>query len=87
MEAPKFTGKNPETHKRLLHMMMFKVISNLVIFIFKKKISSFHGALFLAHPVYTKFKKIMRKYVNTDQIVAAASQCFKSLLKQQLIRH
>ena len=34
MEAPKFTGQNPETHTRLLHMMMF---------IFKK---SFHEALF-----------------------------------------
>ena len=34
MEALKFTGKNPETHKRLLHMMMFIFISNLVIFIF-----------------------------------------------------
>ena len=40
MEAPKFTEKNPETPKRLFHMMMFIFISNFVIFIFKKIVVS-----------------------------------------------
>ena len=44
-----FTGKNPETHKRLLHMMMFIIISNFVIFIFEK--SLFHGELFGGCPI------------------------------------
>ena len=44
MEAPKFTGQNPETHTRLLHMMMFIFIS-IVIFIFKKIVVSW-GTLF-----------------------------------------
>ena len=57
MEAPKFTGQNPETHKILLHMMMFIFISNFVIFIFKKIVV----VLVLGRPVFlhylTQFKK------------------------------
>ena len=51
MEAPKFTGTNPETHKRWLHMMMFIFISNVVIFIFKKIVVSW-GFFFLGRPVH-----------------------------------
>ena len=59
METPKFTGKNPETHKRLLHMMMFIFISNLfqmLLFSYFKK-SLFHGALFWGRPVYSIYLK------------------------------
>ena len=49
MEAPEFTGTNPETHKRLLHMMMFIFISNVVVFIFKKIVVSW--GTFLGRPV------------------------------------
>ena len=50
MEALKFTGKkNPKTHKRLLHMMMFIFISNFVIIIFKKIVVSW--GTFLGSPV------------------------------------
>ena len=49
MGALKLTGKNPETHKRLLHMMMFIFISNFVIFIFKKIVVSW--GTFFGRPV------------------------------------
>ena len=43
--------KNPETHKRLLHMMMFKLTSNCVIFISKKIVVSW--GTFLGTPCTT----------------------------------
>ena len=54
MEAPKFTGKNSETHTRLLHMIMFIFISNFVIFIFKKIVVSW--CTFLGSRLNTELK-------------------------------
>ena len=53
MEAPKFTGKNPKTPKRLLQMLRCSYLFQIWLFSYCKK-SFFHGALFWGRPVLMK---------------------------------
>ena len=62
MEAPKFTGKDHEKHKRLPHMMMFQIL----LFSYFNKLW-FHGALFWGCPVQYLARNIL--YLTDDTIL------------------